>query len=274
MNERNNLETHSNVFTNSASPFHGRLAQKAEAVLVIEPALIKQKLTQKRSSGSFYIRNVGDQEERYRATAVHFTVGEKGGLQVIPPDDHSLAKWIKFNPTEFVLPPKSSRMVRYSIIPQGKLKEREYWGAIQFMPLKGQKVTSKDKAGRDFSLEVMSIALVPIYGTVAGTKFSGQLTSVAAKQEKDKVAITFLVKNTNEGVLRLSGVCQFVDDNGKMAKEVALKRVVVFPQTTRLTNLDFPEKLAAGKYTVRIILNNKEEKVSLTGETGFIYEQK
>lgn len=254
--------------------FMGALAQKAEAALVIEPALIKQKLTQKRSSGSFYIRNVGDQEERYRATAVHFIVGEKGNLQVIPPDDRSLAKWIKFNPTEFVLPPKSSRMVRYSIIPQGKLKEREYWGAIQFMPLKGQKVTSKDNAGRAFSLEVMSIALVPIYGTVDGTKFSGQLTSVEAKQEKDKVKILFLIKNTNEGVLRLSGVCRIGASNGKMVKEVALKRVVVFPQKDRLTDLDIQEKLVTGKYTARIMLNNKEEKVSLTGEANFIYEQK
>ncbi len=254
--------------------FVGALAQKAEAALVIEPALIKQRLTQKRSSGSFYIRNVGDQEERYRATAVHFIVGEKGNLQVIQPDDHSLAKWIKFNPTEFVLPPKSSRMVRYSIIPQGKLKEREYWCAIQFMPLKGQKVTSKDNAGRDFSLEVMSIALVPIYGTVEGTKFSGQLTSVEVKQEKDKIEIFFLVKNTNEGILRLSGVCQIVDSNGKMVKEVVLKRVVVFPQKDRLTDLDVQENLVSGKYTVRIILYSKEEKVSLTREASFIYEQK
>ncbi len=254
--------------------FMGALSQKAEAALVIEPAYIQQKLTQKRISGVFYLRNVGDQEERYRATAVHFIVGEKGSLQVIEPDDRSLAKWIKFNPTEFVLPPKSSRMVRYSIIPQGKLKEREYWCAIQFVPLKGQKVTSKDKAGRDLSLEVLSVILVPIYGMVDGTKFSGELTKVEAKQDKDAVQVSFQVKNTNEGVLRLAGVCQLVDSSGKILKEVPVKNVAVFPKIERRTEVHVQEKLAPGKYTAKIILKNKEEKISLTGEASFVYEKK
>ena len=252
----------------------GALAPKAEAALVIEPAWIQQKLTQKRISGVFYLRNVGAQEERYRATAVHFIVNEKGSLQVLPPDDRSLAKWIKFNPTEFVLPPKSSRMVRYSIIPQGKLKDREYWCAIQFVPLKGQKVTSKDKDGRDLKLEVLSVILVPIYGLVEGTKFSGEFTSLEAKQDKDDLAMLFKIKNTNEGVLRLSGTCQIMDSAGKMVKEVPVKNVAVFPKIERSNAVHIQEKLAPGKYTAKIILHNKEEKISLSRETSFIYEKK
>ncbi|MDD5492911.1 MAG: hypothetical protein PHV60_09590, partial [bacterium] len=62
--------------------FVGVLTTKAEAALVIEPAYIQQRLTQKRISEVFYLRNVGSQEERYRATAVHFVVNEKGSLQV------------------------------------------------------------------------------------------------------------------------------------------------------------------------------------------------
>ncbi|MDD5491566.1 MAG: hypothetical protein PHV60_02660, partial [bacterium] len=186
----------------------------------------------------------------------------------------SLAKWIKFNPTEFVLPPKTSRIVRYYIIPQGKLKEREYWCAIQFVPLKGQKITSKDKEGRDLKLEVLSVILVPIYGLVDGTKFSGELTTLEAKQDKDKLQMLFKVKNSNEGVLRLSGTCQILDSEGKIVKEVPVKNVAVFPKIERSNSVYIDEKLAPGKYTVKLILRNKEEKISLARETSFIYEQK
>lgn len=247
---------------------------KVEAVLVIKPAYIKQKLDQKRISDVFYIKNVGDQEERYRATAIHFIVGEKGGLQVIPSDEYSLAQWIKFNPTEFVLPPNTSRMIRYSIIPHGKLKEREYWGAIQFVPLKGQRMNAKGNEGQDISLEVVSVVLVPIYGLVDGTKFSGQLSNCTAKQEKNDIRVLFDVKNTNEGILRLPGVCQIVDSNNKIIKEVEIKSVVVFPQKNRFVNIYIKEKLNSGNYTAKIVLDNKEEKISLTGEASFIYESK
>lgn len=247
---------------------------KVEAALVIKPAYIKQKLTQKRISDVFYIKNVGDQEERYRATAIHFVVGDKGGLQVIPSDEYSLAQWIKFNPTEFILPPNTSRMIRYSIIPQGKLKEREYWGAIQFVPLKGQKVTTKGNEGQEISLEVVSVILVPIYGMVDGTKFSGELSNFEARQEKGDIRVLFHVKNTNEGILRLPGVCQIVDSSNKIIKEVEIKSVVVFPGKNRSMNINIKEKLDSGNYTARVVLDNKEEKISMTGEASFIYESK
>ncbi|MDD5773753.1 MAG: hypothetical protein PHX78_09855 [bacterium] len=247
---------------------------KVKAALVIKPAYIMQKLTQKRISDVFYIKNVGDKEERYRATAIHFIVGDKGGLQVIPSDEYSLAQWIKFNPTEFILPPNTSRMIRYSIIPQGKLKEREYWGAIQFVPLKGQTVTTKGKEGQDISLEVVSVILVPIYGKVEGTKFSGELSGFEAKQQKDDINLLFRVKNTNEGVLRLPGLCQIVDSNNKIIKEVEIKSIVVFPGKNRLMSVSIKEKLTSGNYTARVVLDNKEEKIYLTGEASFIYESK
>lgn len=246
----------------------------AQAAIVIDPALIKVPLTQKRISGVFYIKNVSDEEERYRATAVHFTVKDKGALSVIPPDEYSLAKWIKFNPTEFVLPPKTSRMVRYSIIPQGKLKDREYWGAIQFVPLKGKKFQTGNMDGQSMGVEVMTVILVPIYGMVKGTKFAGELKNVETKQEKEYIDLHSSVINKGEGILRLSGTCQVVNSAGKVAKEIPLKRLVVFTKTERPFQARIQEKLPPDKYTVKVKLYNDDKSVVLANETTLVYEKK
>jgi len=249
-------------------------SQVANATLAIQPAYINLTLTQKRVSGVFFIKNVGDTEERYRATAVHFVVGLKGGLQILPPDDYSLSKWIKFNPKEFVLPPKSSRMVRYSVIPQGKIKPREYWGAIEFRPLKGAKIVSKDKDGNSIGLEVLNVVLVPIYGLVAGTQFTGELTQVTAVQDKDAVHLTCTINNTGEGVLRFGGTYQITDPAGKLVKEDKIKLLVVFPKTQRIHEISIKDKLPSGKYKVQVKLQNANTNLELSGAANFDYENK
>ncbi len=244
-----------------------------DAALVIEPALINLKLSQKRASGVFFVRNTSDTEERYRAATVHFTVTRKGGLSIIPSDEYSLAQWIKFNPTEFVLPPKSSRMVRYAVIPRGKLKPREYWGAIQFVPLKGKTFQSAPVEGRSVGIEVVTVILVPIYGLVEGTEFSGQMNHLSARQDKDGLQIGFIISNTGEGVLRLSGGCQIIDPSGNVVKEVEIEKLVVFPHAERIFTMDVKEPLLPNSYTVRIALKSANAEVALTGETNLVHEK-
>ncbi len=82
------------------------------AGIAISPAVVRLSLDKKRPAGQFIIRNVGDTTERYRINARHFLYGENGALQIVEPDEHSLVPWIKFNPKEFTLPPKSRRAVR------------------------------------------------------------------------------------------------------------------------------------------------------------------
>lgn len=247
--------------------------KKVYAALVIEPALIKLNLTQKRTSGVFFIKNVGDKEERYRATAVHFTVNEKGGLSLIAADEYSLANWIKFNPTEFVLPPKSSRMVRYSVIPQGKLKNREYWGAIQFVPLKGNKFKSTQKEGQIIGLEVMTVILVPIYGLVEGTPNAGRIKQLEAVRQKDGLKINCSVLNTGEGVLRLTGSYQLINSAGTVIKELEINKFVIFPKMARLMISEIKDKLKPDKYFLNVKLKSTDKKIILNGETELIYEK-
>ena len=61
-----------------------------QATLVIDPALIKTELSAKRTSGAFVLKNTGEEEVRYRAKAVYFTLNPEGGLMEVAPDEYSL----------------------------------------------------------------------------------------------------------------------------------------------------------------------------------------
>lgn len=246
-------------------------ARSAMAALVIEPALIEMELSQNRSSGAFIIKNVGDKEERYRAKAVHFLLTPEGGIKEVKPDEYSLADWVKFNPKEFVLPPKTSRVVRFSVMPQGKLRPKEYWGAIEFMPLSGAKVISQDSKGRSFNLEVLSVVLVPIYGHVDGTQYSGAIKDVRFKKDKEKLYVLCDVINTGSGVVRMNGSCQITDASGSVVDEIALKAVVAFAKSSRIVRAGLKKELAPGKYRARINLKSADprSKMELTDEIEF-----
>lgn len=251
------------VFSGSSIP--------AEAALVIEPALIKLELNQNRSSGAFIIKNTGDKEERYRAKSVHFILTPEGGLKETDPDEHSLAGWVKFNPKEFVLPPQTSRVVRFSVIPEGKVRSREYWGAIEFMPLQGAKVISQDNKGQSFNLEVLSVVLVPIYGYVEGTKYSGAVKDIGFRNEKGKAYVYSSFLNTGDGVLRLTGACRIIDSSGSVVDEIGLKSVVVFTGSERIIRSAVKKTLPPGRYRAKIDLKSSDphSKVELSAETEF-----
>lgn len=241
----------------------------AYAALVIEPANIKLNLNGKRASGTFVLKNVGDTEERYRAKSTHFIITSKGVLKEVPADDYSLAAWIKFNPQEFVLPPNTSRAVRYSVIPQGKVKTREYWGAIQFMPLQAATISSNVTEGRSLSLKVLTVVLVPIYGFVEGTAYSGQIKQFELgkdKENKEQLYLNCVIVNTGEGVLRLGGDCEIFDSAGKNADKINIIRTVIYPKTEQTIKLKLKPSLVPGKYRARVKLKytDSESKMELS----------
>ena len=245
-------------------------ALRSEAALVIEPAYVTMDLNQDRNSGAFIIKNTSDQEERYRAKAVHFVVPENGGLAEVPANEYSLANWVKFNPKEFVLPPNSSRMVRFSIIPDTKLKNREYWGAIEFTPLQVAHVTSKDEKGRTFNLQVSNVILVPIYGFGKGIPYSGQVKEISVKREKDILRAIVKLENTGEGNLRFDGDLKIIDARGQMLEEVPLQKIIVFTKNSRILKIKLSKVADPGNYIARINFKSSEEH----SKAGIAYEAK
>ncbi|NNL57269.1 MAG: hypothetical protein HKO71_05925, partial [Pseudomonadales bacterium] len=167
------------------------------AGIAVEPAYISLNFDKGRASGRFVITNTGDTEERYRVIASHFTFSEQGALSLAEPNEHSMAEWIKFNPKEFSLPPKSKRVVRYVVLPKGKLQDGQYWAAMELESLEGRNYSTSDGGGRTFNLKVVPSVLAPIYG--AAGKIERDYTV-------DKLDLTTSDRNKKVLEVRLSNI--------------------------------------------------------------------
>jgi len=244
----------------------------ANASLGARPAYLFVDLEKRNPSGTFTVTNMSDDTQTYRANAIHFAISEKGSVHPVPADDYSLAKWVKFNPKEFTLAPKTSREIRFTIIIKKNLKPREYWGAIEFMPLKGVKYSGDtDEGGRQMNFEVLSALLIPIYGSTNGIDYEGEVSDITAERVKDKTGFTALVENTGTGVLRLKGELEILDaTSGKVSLKTPVNIFNVMPHQKRRIKILGKESLPGGRYTAMLRLKqSKPDEVILSLQEEF-----
>lgn len=222
------------------------------AGISISPAYVEVNLDKGRPAGQFIISNLGDEEERYRIRAVHFTFLKDGGVRRIEPDEQSLAPWIKFNPTEFTLGPKSKRAIRYVITPQGSLRTREYWAAMELESLKTTMASGKDQAGREYHIEVIPSILVPIFAKFGNVRYQGSLKEATVVSTDTGQRIHFLVANTGEGRLLVEGQYQIRNSSGEEVQRGSITRSYVLPGLEQILVSPLKSDLAQGAYKVRV----------------------
>lgn len=219
----------------------------------ISPALVSVDLNQGRPSGKFVITNKSGQEKRYRIQVVHFRFSPTGGLGIINPDERSLATWIKFNPREFSLPGNSKRIIRYAIVPRGKLSKKTYWAAMELESLDANEIKSKVDENSSYSIKAIPSILVPIFGTVGDVEYSGVVDDVGLNPTEEGLEVTVKVVNVGEGRLALRGIYQVLSTSGELVAQDTLASGLVLPENSRLMMTRIPtENIAAGNYKLRI----------------------
>lgn len=222
------------------------------ASLSISPAYVELTLDKGRPAGQFSITNLGDGEERYRIRAMHFTFSTDGGLREIPPDENSLVSWIKFNPKEFTLPPKTKQTIRFVVTPHGKLRPGEYWAAMELESLKTTFAKGKDGGGRELSIEVVPSILVPIFGKSGRVIYRAALKEARVTKSDKGSAIATLFANTGDGRVFVTGQYEIVDATGKVVEEGPLGKAYVLPRAERRFTTPVKGGFPAGNYTVRV----------------------
>lgn len=240
----------------------------AHADLAAQPGYVFVNLNKGNPSGRFIVSNTGKEKQTYRARAIHFALTKEGSIRPVKPDDYSLAEWIKFNPKEFTLPPKSSRVIRFTVVrDEARLRPHEYWGAIEFTPLKGASFKSKaDKKGRSMQFEVITALLIPIYGEMPGTVYGGRISEISARQSDKRLQLAARVENTGGGALRATGSWQISDaGTGDLVKQVPVQLFTVFPKEERHLTTNVAEHLPAGSYSVTLSLKYHKGK-TLSGQ--------
>jgi hypothetical protein len=234
----------------------------------ISPAFVEANLDVGRSAGQFTITNLGEDEERFRIQAIHFVFSRDGALRRIPPDERSLAGWIKFNPTEFSLPPKSNRAIRYVIIPKGTLQTGEYWGAMELESLQSQAATAKDQNGHEMKIEVVSSILVPIWGKVGRVRYQGAFKEASVIALEKGQGLRLLLQNTGDGRLRIeNGEFAIKNSAGVEVEKGTMGKFYLLPgQEQQITTNPLLSNLPPGEYQVRVICHSFQLKTPLEGD--------
>ncbi len=236
------------------------------AGLSISPAYVETTLDGGRPVGEFIVSNLGEEEERYRIRAVHFSFQKDGTFKRIPPDENSLVPWIKFNPTEFTLAPKTRRAVRFVIVPAGNLRVGEYWGAMELESLKTTMGSGKDKAGREYQIEVIPAIVVPIFGKFGNVRYAGAFTGalLAGKGAGQHVQLRF--SNTGGGRLWIEGDYEIVDDKGQETAKGPIGKFYVLPGSEHVSRCLLTAPLSEGHYRIRARCRSPQLQEPLTGE--------
>lgn len=241
-------------------------AGKAWAGLSISPAFLEMNLGKGTPSGQFQITNTGDEVERYRVKMVFFTFSADGGFRELPDDEHSLVPLLKFNPKEFAIPPKSRQAVRFFIPNVGKLKDGEYWAAMELESLKTAEAKSSDDKGRNFRFQVISSIVVPVFAMHGDIRYSGTMKDTKLVTKGTQNIIETVVVNTGQGHLFVIGEYEIVNESGDVAAQGSMSRFYVMPGAERLMTADIQKQLPLGKYTLRIKYTSNQLKQPLVEE--------
>ncbi len=224
-----------------------------KASIAIKPAFVEVNMDAGRPSGAFLISNMGDKEERFRVNAVHFVYSEKGSLDVSPTGQYSLAPYIRFNPRELTLAPKTQRAVRFAIVPKGKLTEGEYWAAMELESLAVNEAVSKnEETGRSVKLKTITTIMVPIFGTVGKPTYEGQIKDLQIQVEKGEIVLKALVATTGTGRLGIRGTYEILDNAGTAVDSGPFGAAYVLRGAQRWVTHKIDAGVASNQYTVKL----------------------
>ncbi|GAB4268048.1 MAG: hypothetical protein Kow0092_21680 [Deferrisomatales bacterium] len=242
------------------------LCAPASARLVIQPASLFVNFDGPRPKGTFTLINAGEESVRYRARAIHFRLSERGTLRIAEPDDLSLARWVRFNPTEFEIPPNGKRVIRYTILPPKDLQVGEYWGAIEFEPLQGRTTRYDDQKGRVFDITFITSALAPIFGTKGAFEHKVEVGAPSLELQEGSPVLRLTMTNAGLGRVHCRGEFQLVDGQGREVAGGKLDRVTILRGGKRTLTAPLGPELSSGDYTIKLRVDVEELEQPLTKE--------
>jgi hypothetical protein len=244
-----------------------------EGSISVKPAYIEVNIDKGRPSKTITVSNITDQETRYRLHIVHFVYLPDGNFKMVPPDEHSLAQWVKFNPREFVLGPNASRAIRLTIIPPGKLKPGEYWAALWFEPLRGQMKRIEHAEGGGMTLRVSTNILVPIIGQVPKIVYDCQLADLSASRTDSMVAISAKLTNTGTGRVKLKGAYEILDGSSTVVAEGLIGDDTILAGGERVFVQHVKGDFKGTEYSVRVRYMSEKLPGVLAGQTSARLQQ-
>lgn len=170
--------------------------------------------------------------------------------------DRSLAPWVRFNPREVTLPARTSRKVRFIVLPRGELKPGEYWGAMELENLLTQTATKGDpNTETAVTIQVSSSLIVPIFGTVGTVDYKGELTAARVISRQGIPSLEILFQSLSSGRLGILSDYRIENDLGEILAEAVCAHGYVLPGRQRIFSREIKQDIPPGTYTLFIDAN-------------------
>jgi len=198
------------------------------------------------------ITNAGDSVVGVKMEVEDFTVaGEVGHVQLEPAETetYSIARWVTFEPAEFVLQPKEYKLVNFIISVSDNAEPGGHYGSIiaGTTAVIGGGVTGMAVAGRVGTLVLLSVAGEVKEEVIVKDFF------VPAYSEYGPVQFTIRFENKGTVHVKPTGYITVTNWLGKKVADVEFPQRNVLPNSVRKIETSWNQKwLWAGKYTATL----------------------
>ena len=231
------------------------LGALAQSTLGVEPPVLLQEAQPGESlTQTLLVHNVGTRPVRVRASLGDWTYDPMGKIQFLPPGTlkESASPWTAFSPAEFLLGPKESRPLTYTLTLPKDAAPGTHWGVLF--------LESEDpNPPPGVPLATFRVRMAHIfYVNVPPLKTSGRITGIVPsppQRPQDPFRFALQYQNTGNTAQKLSGRFEVRDASGKRVAEAEVEEVVVLPGQVRVLPVALVGPLPVWNYTALAILN-------------------
>ncbi|MBW6394040.1 MAG: DUF916 domain-containing protein [Thermus sp.] len=231
------------------------LGALAQSTLGVEPpVLLKEAKPGEVLTQTLTVYNVGTRPVRVRASLGDWTYDPMGKIQFLPTGSlrESASPWATFSPAEFLLEPKQSRPLTYTLTVPKEATPGTHWG-ILFL----ESEDPNPPPGVPLATFRVRMAHV-FYVNIAPLSTAGRITGIVPsppKASQDPYRFAIQYQNTGNTAQKLSGRFEVRDGSGRKVAEVEVEEVVVLPGQVRILPITLVGPLPVGNYTALAILN-------------------
>lgn len=190
----------------------------------------------------------------------------------IPENKRSIydaSEWITVNEPDFILQPKSRRIILYSIKAPKNAEPGGHYATIFFQPLVPEQVLSPQ-----------NLYIIERVGTLVLLTVPGDITenikianfSVPHFSQFGPVPLTLSLENTGNTHVRPRGKIEIVNFQGKVIFAIPLNEGLIIPGTTKTYTIPFGNKNTFGKFYARatILYGTDQQHITATSNSFWV----
>jgi P pilus assembly chaperone PapD len=219
------------------------LASPAQAQVGLSPLIIEIEAERGQAEGVINVTNNTNEEFRARVYVEPFTYTREDGFETLPSDPNDLTPYLQFSPRELVVPPNTTRRVRFVSRFPPSLAEGEY-RAVIFTETLAEAIAAD---GAQVSLRTRVGATV----YVRNGDLSPELAATTARYSTEDNQVQVLVQNLGQASVRTQ-IAWELRQGGQVVRSGQSSETSVLAETERFIGvLDFAEgdaPLASGTY--------------------------